>query len=128
VARDEAEHAAGPQGVQGLREEKVVEREPLALVLDFEVGERGFPTTASWLPSGSFVSRKLSMRMSCSGKRARAIRPESESSSTPVNRIPAGASRRKLPEPQPGSSTRASQGTPRRARASNIALTTVGEV
>ena len=56
------------------------------------------------------------------------MRPERLSSSTPMNRSPGGAALMKLPVPQPGSSTVASLGTPRRARASCMAVITVGEV
>ena len=40
VRRDEGEDAAGPHGVERLREEVVVEREPLAVVLELHVGKR----------------------------------------------------------------------------------------
>ena len=45
-----------------------------------------------------------------------------------MNRCPAGAALMKLPIPQPGSSTVAFSGTPRRARASCMAAMTIGEV
>ena len=73
--------------------------------------------TASMRSAGRRVSRKCSMRMSWPGYSTRAIRPERRSSSTPMKRMPAGAWARKFPMPQPGSSTVASAGTPRRARA-----------
>ena len=56
------------------------------------------------------------------------MRPEIESSSTPMKRMAAGAMLMKLPMPQPGSSTVADEGTPKRARASCMAAMTVGEV
>jgi hypothetical protein len=59
--------------------------------------------TASRLASGSFGSANDSMRMSAAGCSARAMRPESVSSSTPMNRMPSGAAAMKLPVPQPGS-------------------------
>ena len=68
------------------------------------------------------------MRMSASGWRARAMRPEVVSISTPMKCIPPAACARKLPVPQPGSSTVALSETPRRERASCIAAITVGDV
>src|SRR5438874_1709063 len=57
-----------------------------------------------------------------------AMRPDRRSSSIPMKRMPAGAWARKFPMPQPGSSTVASDGTPRRARAAYIACMTTGAV
>jgi hypothetical protein len=45
-----------------------------------------------------------------------------------MKRMPAGAPAMKLPVPQPGSSTVADAGTPRRASAACMAEMTVGEV
>ena len=78
--------------------------------------------------SGSFVSRKFSMRMSWSGWSALAMRPEMESSSTPMKRVPGWPWLMKLPVPQPGSRIVALAGTPRRAMASWMAAMTVGDV
>ena len=52
VRRDEGEDAAGPQGVERLREEVVVEREPLAVVLELHVGERRVPDDGVDAPLG----------------------------------------------------------------------------
>ena len=68
VRRDQGQDAAGLQGVERLREEEVVEREPLCRgSSSFTSANGGLPMTASMLPSGSLVSRKFSMRMSWSG-------------------------------------------------------------
>ena len=69
------------------------------------------------------------MRMSWSGCRALAMRPEMR---VQLDADEAHALRRawlmKLPMPQPGSRTVALSGTPRRASASCMAAMTVGEV
>ena len=56
------------------------------------------------------------------------MRPEMESSSTPMKRVPSLPWLMKLPVPQPGSRIVALPGTPRRAIASWMAAMTVGDV
>ena len=60
--------------------------------------------------------------------RVLAMRPEMESISTPMKRIPGWPWFMKLPMPQPGSNTVALLGTPRWPMASWMALMTSGEV
>ena len=67
VAGDEGEDPAGLQSVDGLREEEVMEREPLAAVGELHIGKRRVADNRVDGLSGSLVSAKLSMRMSCSG-------------------------------------------------------------
>ena len=52
VRRHEGEDAAGPQGVERFREEVVVEREPLAVVLELHVGKRRVPDDGVDAPLG----------------------------------------------------------------------------
>ena len=52
VRRDEGQDAAGPQGVERLREEEVVEREPRAPVLELHVGKRRVPDDGVDAPLG----------------------------------------------------------------------------
>ncbi len=96
-----------------LGDEEIVQRQLSAAIVELDVGERRVADHGVDAAAGG-CRGKLSMRMSASGCRARAMRPEMESSSTPMNRMPAGAWLMKLPVPQPGSSTRALAGTPRR--------------
>ena len=56
------------------------------------------------------------------------MRPEMESSSTPMKRVPWLPWLMKLPVPQPGSRIVALAGMPRRAMASWMAAMTVGDV
>ena len=68
VAGDQGQDAAGLQGVDGLGEEEIVQRQPLARDSSSFTSANGtLPITASMLPSGRRVSRKFSMRMSWSG-------------------------------------------------------------
>ena len=76
VRRDQGEDAAGLQGVDGLGEEEIVQRQLLAAIVELEVGEGHVADHRVDAASGSRVSRKFSMRMSCSGCSALAMRPE----------------------------------------------------
>ena len=125
---DQRQHAAGLQGVDRLGEEEIVQRQLLAAIVELDVGEGTLPITASMRSSGSFVSRKFSMRMSCSGCRALAIRPEMESSSTPMKRCPSPALAHEIAGAAAGLQDRGVAGTPRRAIASWMAVMTVGDV
>ena len=68
------------------------------------------------------------MRISASGWMRLAMRPEMESISTPMKRVPGWPWLMKLPVPQPGSRMVALLGTPRRVMASWMEAMTVGDV
>ena len=86
-----------------------------AVVVEPEIGERHVADDGINAALGQAGVAEM-LDADVVGVQHRAIRPERRSSSTPMKRMPAGAQARKLPMPQPGSSTVASAGTPRRAR------------
>ena len=109
------EDAAGLQGVGGFGDEVVVDAEPLAVVVQLLVGEGDVADHR--VQHRQFGVSEILNPDVVAWVHALAIRPEMESSSTPMNRIADGAMAMKRPTPHPGSSTVALGGTPRRSRA-----------
>jgi hypothetical protein len=100
--------------------------ELVALILDFQVGEGDVADHGVEL--GEFgIAEVLDPDVGL-GWSVRAMRPEMESNSTPMNRCPPGAVSMKLPTPRPGSSIRPLSGTPKRERASCMDCMTMGDV
>ena len=118
----------GLKSVDGLREEEIVERHPVAGVLKPHVGEGDVADDGVDLTLGQacvleVLDADVLVRMQGPGD---AARDEIEFDADEVH--PLGARLRNRPGPQPGSSTVALGGTPSRVSASNIARMTVLEV
>ena len=115
MAGDQGQDAAGLQGVERLGDEEIVQRQLLAAIVEparrrragCRSRRRRCPRAASCRGNSRCGCRRRGAGRGRCGRRC-------ESSSTPMNRMPAGAWVMKLPVPQPGSSTVASSGTPRR--------------
>ena len=89
VRRDQCQHAAGFQGVDGLGEEVIMQGKLLAAIVELQVGERHVADDGVNAVFGQLACRGSS-RCGCpgSGWSALAIRPEMESISTPMKRVP----------------------------------------
>ena len=91
MAGDQGQDAAGLQGVERLGDEEIVQRQLLAAVVELDVGKRQVADHGVDAALGQLGVAEILDADVGSGCRARAMRPEMRSSSTPMNRMPSGA-------------------------------------
>ena len=129
MRRDQGQHAAGLQGVDGLGEEVIVQGQLLAVIVELEVGEghvadHGVDAVLGQLGVAEILDADVVVGVERPGDAAgdgiQFDADEAHALGLPWLM--------KLPVPQPGSRIVALAGTPRRAIASWMAAMTVGDV